>query len=171
MRNLINLLIASLIAISACKSNRTNEEVFSQFEGESGVYIVKLPPMLFLGLLGVSGDNVDSEKLGDIDYVKLMIHSPEEESRENVESSVFTRLKTSFSESAYENVVGYSSGSTYVSAYLLEKEEYVSDLMILFKEGNSVVCLGLSGKINGDAIVGLASEIEYEKLRDFVDSK
>jgi hypothetical protein len=130
-----------------------------------------MPPVLFLGLLGIGGDDIDSDSLGDINYVKLMVHSPEEENDSGKKQDVFFRLKTAFSESEYENVGAYSSGSTFVSAYLLEDEDYVSDIMILIKEGSSLVCLGLSGKINGEAVLGFASELEYDKLRSFVDSK
>lgn len=168
---IISLILAVIIiaAISSCRPGKKNEEIFSEFEGEEGMYIVKLPPLLFLGLLGISSDETQTDQLGDIDYVKLLIYG-KEGAEEADAQEVLSRLQENFDEFEYENVMGMTSSGTFISAYILNDEEYISDLMVIIKEDKSLVCLGLSGKLNGNEVFNFATELEYDKLRNFIST-
>ncbi len=165
-----NLLILTGILVfllSSCADKRKNDDIFSEFEGEKGIYMVKLPPALFLALTGMEDENTSSEDLGDISLVKLLVYSREDASSEETDN-MLNRLKTAMNDFEYENILGFNSGKAFVSAYVLDNEEYVSDLMILMRDQESLICLGLSGKLDGQTIFDFATQIEYDKLQNFV---
>lgn len=171
MKYILYSLIASFLVIGlACSDKRKNEDVFSEFEGERGVYMVKLPPAMFMGLIGMDSNEIEKDEIGDIDFVKLLVYS-----RENNEpgetDKMLQRLNGKMSEFEYENILGLNSGKTYASAYILENDEYVSDFMLILKENDSLICLGLSGKLDGRQLFKFATEIEYDKFQDFIKEK
>jgi len=162
------LLAILLLTVSSCSDRKRNEDIFSDFEGEKGVYMVKLPPALFLKLLDIERNNTRDEDLGDINMVKLLIYSRENDTEDD-RKKMYGRIRDKLTDYEYENIFGFNSSTSYISAYILENEDYVTDLMIVFKEDNSLACLGLSGRINGEEVLKFASEMEYNKLRDFID--
>ncbi|MEA1886643.1 MAG: DUF4252 domain-containing protein [Bacteroidota bacterium] len=165
-----SILALLVISLASCSDRRKNDDVFAEFEGERGVYMVKLPPALFLGLIGMEGDDIDKEELGEIDLVKLLVYS-RENSTEDDTNHMLQRISGKMNDFEYENIFGFNSSNTFITAYILENEDYVSDLMLMLKESESLVCLGLSGKLDGKEIFKFATQIEYDKLRDFIEEK
>lgn len=165
--SILTLLIISLLS---CSDKRKNDDIFDEFEGEKGVYMVKLPPALFLGLIGMNSDNINKEEMGDIDLVKFLVYSQENNTADETDH-MLQQITAKILDFEYENIIAFNSSDAFVSAYILENEDYVSDLMLLLRENNSLICLGLSGKLDGEAITNFASGIEYNKLRDFIDEK
>lgn len=159
-----------LISFISCSDRQKNDDIFSEFEGERGVYMVKLPPALFMGLIGMEGEEINKEEMGDIELVKLLVYSRENASEEDT-NHMLQRINGKINDFSYENIIGFNSGTTFISAYVLEDEDYVSDLMVVMKESGSLACLGLSGKLDGKEIFNFATQIEYNKLRDFVKEK
>ena len=163
----LGILAIFILAFSACSGKKGNEDIFSEFEGDKGVYMVKLPPALFMNLIGMEKSNIDTEAMGNIKLVKLLIYSRENDT-ENERADMYEKISGKLSDYKYENLIGFNSGKVFISAYILENEDYVSDLMIMFRENESLGCLGLSGRLKGEEIMQFASEIEYNRLRDFV---
>lgn len=165
-----SLLALLLLSFTSCTDKRNNDDIFTEFEGEKGVYMVKLPPALFLGLVGMESDNINKEEMGDIDLVKLLVYSRENNSVDDTDQ-MLQRITSKMRNFEYENILAFNSSDAFVTAYILDNEDYVSDLMLLLKENNSLICLGLSGKLNGKEIFKFATQIEYDKLRDFIEEK
>jgi len=163
-----SILLVFTVLLSSCNGKRTNDDVFSEFEGEKGVYMVKLPPRLFMTLIGMEEDRINDDNIGDIDLVKMLVYSRENNTDEDT-GRMMQRISARMNDFEYENIIGFTSSDVYVSAYILDNDQYVSDLMILFKEDQSLVCMGLSGKLDGRKIFKFASNLEYDKLRDFID--
>lgn len=159
-----------LLLVASCSDKPKNDDIFTEFEGEKGVYMVKLPPALFMSLIGMEAENIDKEKMGNIDLVKLLVYSRENNSEEDTKR-MLQRITGKMNDLEYENILGFNSSDAYVTAYILENENYVSDLMVLLRENNSLLCLGLSGKLDGQEIFNFATQIEYRKLRDFIEEK
>ena len=157
-----------VLLVAACSDKRKNDDIFTEFEGEKGVYMAKVPPALFMGLIGMEAEDIDKEKMGDIDLVKLLVYS-RENSTDDDTNQILHRITGKMNDFEYENILGFNSSDAYVSAYILENEDYVSDLMLLLRQDNSLICLGLSGKLDGQAIFDFATQIEYKKLRDFIE--
>ncbi len=164
------ILALMLLAVASCSDKRKNDDIFTEFEGEKGVYSVKLPPDLFMGLIGMDKEDINKEKMGDIDLVKLLVYSRENNSKDDTDH-MLSRITGEMNDFEYENILGFNSSDAYVSAYILENEDYVSDLMLLLRQDNSLICLGLSGKLDGQEIFNFATQIEYRKLRDFIEMK
>ncbi|MDZ7738683.1 MAG: DUF4252 domain-containing protein [Bacteroidales bacterium] len=171
MKYILYSLLASMLVIGlACSDKRKNEDVFSEFEGERGVYMVKLPPAMFMSLIGMDSNEIEKDEIGDINFVKLLVYSRENNDAAETDK-MLQRLNGKMSEFEYENIMALNSGKTYVSAYILENEDYVSDFMLILKENDSLVCLGLSGKLDGRQLFKFATEIEYDKFQDFIKEK
>ncbi|HCC69563.1 MAG TPA: hypothetical protein DEQ09_00185 [Bacteroidales bacterium] len=165
-----SLLALILISVYSCSDKHRNDDVFTEFEGENGVYMVKLPPALFMALIGMEGNDIDTEDIGEINLVKLLVYSRENSTEEDT-NEMMRRIKGKMNDFEYENILGFNSSNAYVSVYILDNEEYVSNLMILFKENESLVCMGLSGKLNGKEVFKFANRVEYDKLRNFIEEK
>jgi len=166
----LSLLAIIILGFSSCSGKKGNEDIFTEFEGDKGVYMVKLPPALFMKLIGMESTDVDAEAMGNIKLVKLLVYSRENDS-DRERASLYEKISGKLADYNYENLIGFTSGKVFISVYILENEEYVSDLMILFRENESLACLGLSGRLKGEEIMQFASEIEYDRLRDFVNGR
>ncbi len=165
-----SFLAIMLLAFASCSDKRKNDDIFNGFEGEKGVYMIKLPPDLFMGMIGMDKEDIDKDKIGDIDLVKLLVFSRENNTKDDTDH-MLGRLTDKMNDFEYENILGFNSSDAYVSAYILDNEDYVSDLMLLLRGSNSLICLGLSGKLDGQEIFNFATQIEYRKLRDFIEEK
>lgn len=40
----ISLMAVFILSFSSCSNKKNNDDIFTEFEGEKGVYMVKLPP-------------------------------------------------------------------------------------------------------------------------------
>lgn len=168
MKYILYTLLASMLVISfACSDKQKNEDVFSEFEGEKGVYMVKLPPAMFMGLIGMDSNDIEKDEIGDINFVKLLVYSRENNDPGETDK-MLQRLNGKMRDFEYENILGLNSGKTYASAYILENDDYVSDFMLILKENDSLICLGLSGKLDGRQLFKFATEIEYDKFQNFI---
>ncbi|MDT8400934.1 MAG: DUF4252 domain-containing protein [Bacteroidales bacterium] len=167
---LSGLMAILMLFLPACSEKKRNEDIFTEFEGEKGFYMVKLPPALFLKLTGMGGNESSSEDMGNVDLVKLLIYSRENDT-ESDRDHMYDRISGKLIDYQYENIFGFNSDQAFISAYILENDEYVSDLMILFRESESLACLGLSGRLNGEEILKFAAGIEYNKLRNFINQQ
>jgi hypothetical protein len=165
-RSMIRKLLLSLGLISgllllSCSSAK-NKEIFEDLEGEEGIYMLKLPPALFLKLID-TGTDAQTSGLGNIDYVKLLFFDQQKSS--SITSKQLSRdIKEKFGKYGYEMAIEFSNGGTGISAYMLQKEDFVSDLMLLISEENNLVGLGLSGRLDSKSLMEFASEIDYKDL-------
>ena len=156
------LLLMLMLALSC--GRQANREIFEDLEGREGIYMIKVPPVLFLTMMQ-GGNGPDSLALGDIDFVKFLLFSPDQAPNSS-SSDIMGSIREDFYRFGYETAVEFSSGGTFLSAWVLENKDYVSDIVILVKEGDGLVGLGLSGRLNGKAVASFASGIDYDSLRD-----
>lgn len=161
------LLALLAIMLVACNSER-NREIFEDYEGEDGVYMVKLPPALFLGMMDSEAE-FRKEDLGNVDFVKLLVFDEAKAiSRTSVE--MISEIRQKFDKYGYEMAIQFSSSGNDISVYVLENEDFVSDLMVLINSGDGVLGLGISGRLDGQALMNFASEVDFDDLSDIIDT-
>ncbi|MEZ5001330.1 MAG: DUF4252 domain-containing protein [Bacteroidales bacterium] len=162
------LLVAVTLLGQSCRE-RKNEDIFAGLEGEPGVYMLKIPPVLLTGMLkSDSTATATADTIGNIELVKVLLFNSSESKKYSV-SEMNGNLLKRFNEIGYEAVFQASSGGTNISAYLYEKKGEVTDLMLLVAEGESIFGLGISGNLNPESIVNFAGEIEYDRIGDLVN--
>ena len=162
-RTLISYLsLLAVILLVSCNETK-NKEILEEFEGEEGVYMIKLPPGLFLNMLNTN-DEIDTEEIGNVEYVKLLMFD-ESNSNSLTSKEMIDDIKSKFDKYGYEMAIEFYSGGTGISAYMLQDDEYVSDLLVLISEKNSLIGLGLSGKLDGSSILEFASDLDYNDLK------
>lgn len=155
------------IMLLACNSER-NREIFEDYEGEDGVYMVKLPPALLLGMMDSESD-FNREDLGNVDFVKLLVFD-EAKAASRTSAEMLNEIRQKFDKYGYEVAIQFSSSGNDISAYVLENEDYVSDLMVLVNSGDGVFGLGISGRLDGKALMNFASEVDFDDLSGIIDS-
>lgn len=162
------LLIVSVV-LSGCNSDKKNQEIFSEFEGEEGIYMIKLPPALFLGMLSLEeqGD-MDPSDIGDIDMVKIMIFD-QNKATNRTSDELIDEIKRKFDRFGYEMIIQFKNSDADISAFILENDENVTDLMVLVNEGSTMIGMGLSGELDAGSIMNFASEVDYEQFRGLID--
>ena len=126
--------------------------------------MIMAPPIFYLTMFE-NDRRVVSVSLGDIDFVKFLLFNPEQGDGATA-GDMISDIKSKFYKYGYEAAIEFSSGGTFISAWILENEKYVSDIIILLKEEDSLIGLGLSGRLNGRAITDFASGIDYDDLKD-----
>lgn len=159
-------LILFTVLLAACKTEK-NREIFEDFEGEEGVYMLKLPPALFLGMIE-SESGLDEAAVGNIDFVKLLMFDESKATNRSSED-ILKEIRDKFDKYGYEMAIQFSSSGNDISAYILDNEDYVSDLMIVINGDEGVVGLGLSGRLDGRALMNFASEVDYDDLSGLID--
>jgi len=162
------LLIVSVV-FSGCSSDKKNQEIFDEFEGEEGIYMIRLPPALFLGILSMEeqGD-IDPSDIGDIDMVKLMVFD-QKKATNRTSDELIDEIKRKFDRYGYEMIIQFNNSDADISAYILENDENVTDLMVLVNEGSTMIGMELSGKLDARSIMKFASEVDYEQFRGFIN--
>lgn len=161
------LAIGIAVMLAGCTSEK-NREIFEDFEGDQGVYMIKLPPSLFIGMLD-SEAVLNDEQLGNIEYVKLLVFD-EAQAEGKLSSDIVSEIKGKFDKFGYDLAIQFSNSGNDISAYVLENEDYVSDLMLLVKSQEGVLGLGISGRLDGKALMNIASEIDYNDLSGIIDT-
>jgi hypothetical protein len=168
MIKIYSSLLAAIIALmlAGCNSEK-NREIFEDFEGDQGVYMVKLPPSLFIGMLDSEAD-IKNEELGNIDFVKLLVFD-EAKAAGRLSVDIVSEIREKFDKFGYDLAVQFSSSGNDISAYVLENDDYISDLMLLVTNQEGVLGLGISGRLDGKALMNFASEVDYEDLSEIID--
>jgi len=166
----IILLVIFLLVYTGCRRDpKSNEDIFSQLEGQEGVYTFKVPAALFLMLARAevpSGELVD--RLGDIEIVKLLMFDPGK-SKSKTAGDISNEIFTSFGDFGYEMVIRVTYDGSDFAAYILENDKYVTDLMVVITDRESVTSIGLTGKLDSDSITDFASVMDYGKLKEMID--
>jgi hypothetical protein len=168
MIKIYSAMLAALMAVmlAGCNSEK-NSEIFEDFEGQDGVYMVKLPPSLFVGMLD-SESNISDDQFGNIDFVKVLVFD-ETRAAGRLSADLLGEIRSKFDRFGYEMAIQFSSSGNDISAYMLENEDYVSDIMVLVKNHEGVIGLGISGRLDGQALMNFASEVDYDDMSEFID--
>jgi hypothetical protein len=159
------VVIVMLIILAACSKKQSgNQDIFSHYEGEPGVYIMKVPPSLMTTLAGSDEELAENLKnAGKIDIVKVMVFNRPENGEKTV-AEVNSEVKEMTSKMGYDLMMSITGGKTDVSVLMLESGEMISDLLVVAREGETLTVIGLSGRLNTDAIVNLVSQSELDSL-------
>lgn len=163
------LSVAALLIIFftvACNKEK-NREIFDDFEGEEGVYMLKLPPAVFLGMVESETEQGD-DQLGNVDFVKVLFFDETKASNRDA-GDMLSEIKEKFDRYGYEMAIQFSSSGSDISAYLLENDGFVSDLMVIVNGDDGLIGLGLSGKLDGNALMKFASEVDYNDFDSLID--
>jgi len=167
-RGYLNIaIVAFAILLSSCQSEK-NREIFDDFEGEEGVYMLKLPPSLFMGIMDNEA-GPGKEELGKVNLVKLMFFDENKAGGEREPGDIHNEIIRKFDRYGYEMALQFSSSGTNISAYMLENEEYVSDIMVVLNGDEGLIGLGLSGRLDGRALMDFALNMDYQELGDLID--
>ncbi|HUS86524.1 MAG TPA: DUF4252 domain-containing protein [Bacteroidales bacterium] len=167
---LAGLLVISALSVQSCNREERNREIFEDYEGNEGIYMIKLPPSLFLGMINSgTGKDVDSNEIGNVDFVKVMVFDQSEAGGKTT-GELFGEISNKFSSFGYEMIIRINSGGSDISAYILEKDPFVSDLMLIIREDKSLTGIGLSGRLDSKAILNFASEIDFDDLKGLMDN-
>lgn len=169
MIKIFSALLAALMAVmlAGCNSEK-NREIFEDFEGDQGVYMVKLPPSLFIGMVDSEAELKD-EQFGNVDFVKLLVFD-EAKAAGRLTGDIVSEIREKFDKFGYEIAMQFSSSGNDISAYVLENDDYISDLMLLVTKHEGVLGLGISGRLDGEALMNFASEIDYNDLSGIIDT-
>lgn len=166
------LLLGILVFFQFCgRDSRGNEDIFAELEGEEGIYTFKVPASLFMMVVrseAPSGEKVDD--LGHIEIVKLLIFDAAK-SKSKTAGNITDEIYGKFSDFGYELVISVSSGGTNFAAYILDRGDFVSDMMAIISDKESVTGIGLSGRLDAGSIADFASEMDYARLKEIVDKR
>jgi hypothetical protein len=167
MRKLVIFIIYILILCFSCKREENRvDKVFSEFDGMDGVYMLKLPPSLFLVLLQkYNYNNVNDVSFDGVDLVRLMKYNKTESNGFN-KTQIIKDLISGLEELQFEDLLKYSESGNEVIVKVFEKDGYTSDLIILFNDNESVTLIGITGKMEIGNITKLAAEIDFKSMKN-----
>jgi hypothetical protein len=158
------ILFTSIFFFSCRREENSVDKIFSEYEGEDGVYMLKLPPSMFLLLLQ-KYSNVPDVSFDGLDLVKLMKYNKTESNGFNG-TQIINNISSELRELQLEDLLQYSQSGNEVIVKIFEKDDYISDLIILMNDNESVTMIGISGKMEIDDITKLASEIDFKSLKE-----
>lgn len=166
MPDLPGVVIVMLILLAACSKKQSgNQDIFSRYEGEPGVYIMKVPPSLLTTLAGNDKEVAENLKdAGKIDMVKVMVFNRQDNGGKTI-GEINSEVREMTNKMGYEIMMSMTGGKTDVSVLMLESGETISDLLVIAREGETLTVIGLSGNLNTDAIVELVSRSELDSLQ------
>ncbi|MCA1757451.1 MAG: DUF4252 domain-containing protein [Bacteroidales bacterium] len=161
---LYHVILVLILSAACSKKQPGNQEIFSRYEGKKGVYIMKIPPALMVTLAGSDekvSENLDSA--GQIDMVKVMVYNrPENEGKTAGETG--DEVRAMAHDFGYDLMMSMAGAKTDVSVFMLERGETISDLLVLAREGETLTLIGLSGKLNAEAIMNLISQSDLNSI-------
>jgi len=167
----ILFLTVLLLFNNGCRKDpKSNEDIFSQLEGQDGIYTFKVPPALFIILARSevpSGEMIDM--IGEIENVKLLLFDPTK-SKSKTAGNISDEIFASFREFGYELVIRVSHEGADFAAYILDNGDYVTDLMVVITDESSVKSIGLTGKLDSNSITNFAAVMDYSRIKELMDN-
>ena len=159
------LVLLVLISAACNRPQYGNNEIFSRYEGEKGVFIMQIPPALFISL-AEKNETAPGElkEAGKIDMVKVMVYNKPQPEGKTV-AEIEAEVKEMVEKFGYEVMMSMTGDKTVIYVYMLESGEFISDLLVMAMEGDSSMTLiGLSGELNEEALIKLTSQSNIKSL-------
>jgi hypothetical protein len=165
----LTLLASIFLIATACNKSEGNENLFYELEGRDGISIFKIPVLLFNGIASLElkeGDAIDD--LGDIEIVKVLVFD-QKSAKKMTLSEVSGIITAKLTGMGYEELLQVSASGIATTAFLLDNGQYISDLMVVITEGESIIGIGLSGRLDINTISKFASGFDYSIIKEYID--
>lgn len=165
MKRIVIFFVLAAILVS-CNKKDSAKDLFEMYEGKEGVYAFRLPPALFLTMLGESLETGNSG-YESIDLVKVLIFS-EKEAKTLTNKEMLKDMSAQLAAMDFQELLQFSSGGANVSLSIKNKEDnpdMVTDVIGLVEEEDTFLALGLSGELQLKEIARLAMKLDYDQLK------
>jgi hypothetical protein len=157
------ILVAAVFSFSCKREKKGIDDIFSEYERQDGVSMIKLPPALFLALLQ-KNENVPDLSIDNIDLVRFLTFN--KTGSNNLAGKLILKEITSDLDGLkFEDLLRYSKSGYEVVVKILETGEYISDLIVIINDNENPMVVGVSGKFKTDDITRLASEIDFNSFK------
>jgi hypothetical protein len=170
MRNFRNYLLAALsftFAFASCTSEPRSfeEEVRHVYRNDRGFMYIKIPPALLTLALNMIDDKDMADFFGDARQVGIITFS--DEFSDNESNELVKNLEEMLTRYGFEYLIRISDSGKLISMKIKESNGKVTDLVTIVSENpGPVTAITLSGEIDVQSIVRMASELDYNKLLD-----
>lgn len=148
MKKIIIIAIASIISIASASAQNNKKQIYSDYSGKPGVSAVYISPAMFKLMKAVPDININDQTVNFSRFIRtlegmyiLSIDDPKTASE--LARDVEKELKYGKHELLMEAVEGNETTNIYV----VEKDEIVSDLILLNRDGNSTSYISITGQM------------------------
>jgi hypothetical protein len=166
MRKILLFILIPIVFSYSCKREKNRiDDIFSEYEGLEGVSIATLPPVLFLTLLQKYG-NAPDLSIENLEIVRIMVYN--KTSSNNLDTSpIMKEIITELDGLKFEDLLRYSGSGDEGIIKIHDTGVYISDLMFLINNAESLLLIGISGKMETSNIMQLATEIDFKSFKEF----
>jgi hypothetical protein len=141
------ILFLTALLTSSCASHRSKvtENIFGQYEGQEGVISFRLPPGLFLMMIGHE-DPEFRELIKKIDRIKIIII--DKEAYPDSTGNVYNQFAASLRRYGFQDLMVMSEGGQKMDIKYFGAEDLAKELMFLISEEDSFLGISMVGNID-----------------------
>ena len=153
---------------SSCMDDRGKaaEDIFEKYEGQEGVFIIRLPP----GLIGLFIDGEENPELKQsfrkMEMIKVMIFDEGPFGKYN-KDDILREFNENLRESQFQDLLLASEGEQVIRIkYREDENEIIQEMMILITEEETFFGLSMVGEINLDQLTHIAKSLDIEDFQN-----
>ncbi len=165
----IFLSVVILILLFSCqeKAEFKTESLFSDYEDEKGVFIVTLSPALVYFLLDKEKDAELIEAITSFEKVKTLLYRNFHD--DNRSDDLYKDFNDFYIDNRFENIASVKKNNEQAKIYLYEINSDKKELVVLFTDNHSMVCIGCYGNIQPESLNVLMNPENIERLKQLKD--
>lgn len=158
MRNILLVLCFAFLMPIAMHAQKSVNHFFNKYYGEEDVISVELNGLMLKLVANIADDETEGAKeiLSSINHLKVLVL----EDNHPVSNKEVRTLMTNVQDDGFEELMTVKDGDTRINFLIKEKNDIVTGLLILVKDGDSFVLLNLKGKIKFSDLQKLDFEVE-----------
>lgn len=164
-KHLFRVLFAVFLLITGCqeKTGFLSEPLFSKYENEKGVFVISLSPSMVQFLLDSQEDAALIEAINSFEKVKTFLYR--DFYNENKAEKFYNRFHTYYLDNRFESLASIENSNERAQIFLLERFSRKNELVVLFSDKTSLVCIGCYGNIEQENLKTLMDPENIERLK------
>jgi hypothetical protein len=167
MKKLIFLIISvMLITVNSCITDTKQQatEIFSEYEGQSGFVIFRVPPAL-LRMFIKSDSTTDKKLIEKLDIIQVVIFAENENSARY--SEVNKKVNDKITLSDFNLISNISQEQKNINIFAIHKETQIKEILLMITGGDEIIAIDFVGDMSIEDVIKLANKIDEENIKNF----
>jgi len=168
MKKCIFLILSiSLLITNSCitDSQQQASEIFTEFEGQKGFVMFRLPPALIQ--MFIKSDSIPNNKklIDKLDIIQVVIFNENDNSDKY--SNVLKQINNKIQLSDFKLITNINQETENVEIYAISKETQIKEILLMIINDKDIIAVDFVGDMSIQDIVHLADKIDKENIKNF----
>ncbi|GEM_PF-2912222 len=167
MKKYIFLILSIIIISNSCitDSKQQATEIFTEYEGQNGFLIFRLPPALLQ--MFIKSDSIPNNKklIDKLDIIQVVIFDENENSDKY--SNVLKQINNKIQLSDFKLITNINQETENIEIYAISKETQIKEILLMIINDKDIIAVDFVGDMSIQDIIKLADKIDKQNIKDF----